>query len=190
MRPLHLSYGCVQASVAPGCLQHSMSQICHFWMQFQHCLWLFCNCPSCLCICRNSSVIVIADIASTSLVMLWLMYIIHVTLRDNEEDAQNIPKAARISEFLKVGAAYHHHFLAAVCALLAVPCCVTAHKSCCFNNANTGISDGNACCNFNRSLCKPAHLALHISCASTHMSACNTCKPKRCMLCVKLHVKP
>lgn len=51
--------------------------------------------------CRKSSVIVIADIASTSLVMIWLMYIIHVTLRENEEDAQNTPKPVRISEFLK-----------------------------------------------------------------------------------------
>ncbi len=56
----------------------------------------------------------IADIASTLLVMLWLMYIIHVTLRENEEDAQSTPKPVRISEFLKVNAVYHHHFLAAV----------------------------------------------------------------------------
>ncbi len=70
------------------------------------------NYPSCLR--RKSSTIVIADIASTSLVMLWLMYIIHVTLRENEEDAQNIPKPVRISEFLKVGATYQHQFLAAV----------------------------------------------------------------------------
>jgi len=67
-----------------------------------------------LCLCRNSSTIVIADIASTSLVMVWLMYIIHVTLRENEEDAQNAPKPVRVSEFLKVGAAYHHYFLAAM----------------------------------------------------------------------------
>ncbi|KAL0038989.1 hypothetical protein WJX77_004333 [Trebouxia sp. C0004] len=51
--------------------------------------------------CRNSSTIVIADIASTSLVMVWLMYIIQVTLRENEEDAQNTPKPVRVSEFLK-----------------------------------------------------------------------------------------
>ena len=55
-----------------------------------------------LCLCRKPSVIVIADIASTSLVMLWLTYIIHVTLKENQEDAQNILQPARISEFLKV----------------------------------------------------------------------------------------
>jgi hypothetical protein len=80
-------------------------------------LWLFdavsalsvANLPlSILCFCRKSSIIVIADIASTSLVMLWLMYIIHVTLRENQEDAQNIPQPARISEILKVNALYHH----------------------------------------------------------------------------------
>jgi len=77
----------------------------------QHCLWLFCNCLSCLC--RKNSTILIADIASTLLVMLRLMYIIHVTLRENEEDAQSTPKPVRISEFLKVNALYHQ-FLAAV----------------------------------------------------------------------------
>ncbi|KAL0046985.1 hypothetical protein WJX82_003591 [Trebouxia sp. C0006] len=51
--------------------------------------------------CRKSSTIVIADIASTLLVMLWLIYIIHVTLRENEEDAQSTPKPVRTSEFLK-----------------------------------------------------------------------------------------
>ncbi|KAL0047135.1 hypothetical protein WJX82_007547 [Trebouxia sp. C0006] len=51
--------------------------------------------------CRNKSVIVIAGVANTLPVMLWLMYIIHVTLRENEEDAQNVPKPVRISEFLK-----------------------------------------------------------------------------------------
>ena len=59
---------------------------------------------SVLCLCRKSSTIVTADIASTLLVMLWLMYIIHVTLKENEEDAQNIPQPARISDFLKVSA--------------------------------------------------------------------------------------
>ena len=49
-------------------------------------------------------------IASTALVMLWLSFIIHVTLRQNLEDAMDDsstgepdkPRAARISEFLKV----------------------------------------------------------------------------------------
>ncbi len=64
------------------------------------------------CLCRQSSIIVIADIASTSLVMLWLTYIVHVTLKENQEDAHNISQPARISEFLKVSAL--HYFLAAV----------------------------------------------------------------------------
>jgi len=92
-------------------LQRCISQICCCMTQVQRCLWLFCTCPACLC--RKSSTIVIADIASTLLVMLWLMYIIHA-LRENEEDAQNIPKPVRISEFLKVNAVNHHQFLAAV----------------------------------------------------------------------------
>ena len=109
--PLHVSCDCAQASVVPEWLQHCINQT-RCVMQTQHCLWLFCNCMSCLC--RKSSTIVIADIASTSLVMLWLIYIIHVTLKENDEDAQNTPKRVRISEFLKVGALHHHHFLAAV----------------------------------------------------------------------------
>ena len=56
----------------------------------------------------------IADIASTALVMLWLMYIIHVTLKENEEDAQNIPQPARISEFLKVTVLYAYRSIVAV----------------------------------------------------------------------------
>lgn len=79
-----------------------------------------------LCLCRKSSTIVIADIASTVLVMLWLIYIIHVTLRENEEDAQSTPKPVRTSEFLKVNAVYHHHFNAAVWStsqcLVVSPC--------------------------------------------------------------------
>ncbi len=112
MRPLHLSSGRAQASVVPEWLQHCINQICCCVMQVQHCLRLFCNYLS--CVRRKSSTIVIADIASTSLVMVWLMYIIHVTLRENEEDAQNTPKPVRVSEFLKVGAAYHHWSLAAM----------------------------------------------------------------------------
>jgi hypothetical protein len=71
-----------------------------------------------LCLCRNKSVIVIAGVANTLPVMLWLMYIIHVTLRENEEDAQNVPKPVRISEFLKVNAMYHRQFPVAVCFTL------------------------------------------------------------------------
>ena len=112
-----LSCACAQARVWLKWLHHRINNICCCVMQVQHCVWLFCNCLSCLC--RKSSTIVIADIVSTLLVMLWLMYIIHVTLIENEEDAQNTPKPVRISEFLKVNALvnalYHHHqFLAAV----------------------------------------------------------------------------
>ncbi len=59
-----------------------------------------------LCLCRNKSVIVIAGVANTLPVMLWLMYIIHVTLRENEEDAQNVPKPVRISEYCVLTAPY------------------------------------------------------------------------------------
>lgn len=51
--------------------------------------------------CRRSVNIIIAYIASTLLVMLWLTYTIHVTLTENEEDAQSIRQGPRVSEFLK-----------------------------------------------------------------------------------------
>ena len=54
---------------------------------------------------RSRASIIIAYMASTLLVMLWLTYIIHVTLRENEEDAQSIRQAPRVSEFLP--ASYH-----------------------------------------------------------------------------------
>ena len=50
---------------------------------------------------RQKVTIIIAYLASTLLVMLWLTYIIHVTLTENEEDANNIRQAPRVSEFLK-----------------------------------------------------------------------------------------
>ena len=56
---------------------------------------------SCALMCRNPSSIIVAYIASTLLVMLWLAFVIHVTLRQNEEDAEERPQAARVSEFLK-----------------------------------------------------------------------------------------
>ena len=54
---------------------------------------------------RHKATIIIAYTASTLLVMLWLTYIIHVTLGDNEEDAQGIRQGPRVSEFLKACAA-------------------------------------------------------------------------------------
>ena len=77
---------------------------------------------SILCLCRESSIIVIADIASTSLVMLWLTYIIHVTLKENQEDAQNILQPARISDFLKVKCVVLPLFLAASQGHAVSPC--------------------------------------------------------------------
>lgn len=55
--------------------------------------------------CRHRVTIIIAYTASTLLVMLWLTYIIHVTLEENEEDAQGICQGPRVSEFLKACAA-------------------------------------------------------------------------------------
>ena len=54
----------------------------------------------CIC-CRSRASIITAYMASTLLVMLWLTYIIHVTLRENEEDARSIHQGPRVSEFLK-----------------------------------------------------------------------------------------
>ena len=50
---------------------------------------------------RRASTIILAYIASTLLVMLWLAFNIHVTLRQNEEDAEERGQPARVSEFLK-----------------------------------------------------------------------------------------
>ncbi len=141
-------------------------------MQFQHCCGY--SATTILCLCRKSSTILIADIASISLVMLWLMYIIHVTLKENQEDAQNMPRPARISEFLKVNALYHHPFIAGVrfasqChAVSPCMCLVVVTMQTCASQMLMHAA------NHVRCLCKLAQLTLHISCASTHMSAYNT----------------
>lgn len=38
------------------------------------------------------------------LVLLWLMYTIHVTLQENEEDAEGGTRPPRVSELLRVSA--------------------------------------------------------------------------------------
>ena len=48
--------------------------------------------------------IVLAYLASTLLVLLWLMYTIHVTLTENAEDAEGGPRLPRVSDLLKVSA--------------------------------------------------------------------------------------
>jgi len=113
---------------------------------------------------------VIADIASTSLVMLWLMYIIHVTLRENEEDAQNTPKPVRISEFLKVGAPYHHQFLAAVWFTSQCPA-VSPYISLVVTMQTHASQMLMHAAHHVQSLCKLSHLVLHISYCMQYMQA-------------------
>ena len=61
---------------------------------------------------RKASTIVLTYIASTVLVMLWLTFTIHVTLRQNMEDAgeadnvEGKTRPARVSEFLKARCCY------------------------------------------------------------------------------------
>ena len=68
--------------------------------------------------------------------MLWLTYIIHVTLTENEEDAASIRQAPRVSEFLEACAS---SYLLSCCNHsnlhnLPLPCnailCVAHTKSC------------------------------------------------------------
>lgn len=62
--------------------------------------------------CRSAFAIVLAYIASTLLVVSWLLYTIHVTLNENHEDAQGGVRPARVSELLKVWASRRtHHIL-------------------------------------------------------------------------------
>ena len=53
---------------------------------------------------RSRGAIISAYIASTLLVLCWLMYTIHVTLKENEEDAEGGERPPRVSEMLRVGA--------------------------------------------------------------------------------------
>ena len=54
--------------------------------------------------CRSAVAIVLAYIASTLLVVSWLLYTVHVTLNENCEDAEEGERPARVSELLKVWA--------------------------------------------------------------------------------------
>ncbi len=54
--------------------------------------------------CRSAVAIVLAYIASTLLVVSWLLYTVHVTLNENREDAEEGERLARVSELLKVWA--------------------------------------------------------------------------------------
>ena len=53
-------------------------------------------------VCREASVIVVAYVGSTFIVLLWLIYAIEVNLKENEEDAEGGPRPVRVSELLKV----------------------------------------------------------------------------------------
>ncbi len=157
VRPQSLSRA--QASLFCKRLQHCI-KLCCGTMQVQHRLKLFCNCLSCFC--RKDSTIAIADIASTLLVMLWLMYIIHVTLRENEEDAQSTLKPVRVSEFLKVNAVYHQQFLAAV--WFASQCHAVSPRASLVISMQPHASQMLMhAANHVRSLCNPSQLVLHNS---------------------------
>ena len=54
--------------------------------------------------CRRPGAIISAYTASTLLVLCWLMYTIHVTLKENEEDAEGGERPPRVSEMIRVGA--------------------------------------------------------------------------------------
>ena len=53
----------------------------------------------------------LAYIASTLLVVSWLLYTIHVTLNENREDAEEGVRPARVSELLKVWASRRRHHI-------------------------------------------------------------------------------
>ena len=52
--------------------------------------------------CRSAVAIVLAYIASTLLVVSWLLYTVHVTLNEICEDAEEGERPARVSQLLKV----------------------------------------------------------------------------------------
>ena len=58
-------------------------------------------CLTCV-VYREASVIVVAYVGSTFVVLLWLIYAIEVNLKENEEDAEGGTRPMRVSELLKV----------------------------------------------------------------------------------------
>ena len=53
-------------------------------------------------VCRKSSSILIAYIASTLMVIVWLIFTIEITLQENEEDASGVANPGRTAELIKV----------------------------------------------------------------------------------------
>ena len=56
----------------------------------------------CQILCRRSGIIVSAYIASTVLVLMWLMYTVHITLQENREDADGVADPGTTSELIRV----------------------------------------------------------------------------------------
>ena len=56
----------------------------------------------CQILCRRPGTIVFAYIASTVLVLVWLMYTIHITLQENREDADGVADPGTTSELIRV----------------------------------------------------------------------------------------
>ena len=56
----------------------------------------------CQILCRRPGIIVFAYIASTVLVLVWLMYTIHITLQENREDADGVADPGTTSELIRV----------------------------------------------------------------------------------------
>lgn len=52
--------------------------------------------------CRKSGTIVFAYIASTLLVMVWLLFTIQITLQENEDDANGNVSAGKTTELIRV----------------------------------------------------------------------------------------
>ena len=52
-------------------------------------------------VCRKSGTIVLAYIASTLLVIGWLIFTIEITLQENEEDASGAANPGRTAELIK-----------------------------------------------------------------------------------------
>lgn len=51
---------------------------------------------------RSSAAIIVAYIASTLLVIVWLVFTIEITLKENEEDANGVATPGRTAELIKV----------------------------------------------------------------------------------------
>lgn len=51
---------------------------------------------------RSAGAIIVAYIASTVMVIVWLVFTIEITLQENEEDARGVASPGRTAELIKV----------------------------------------------------------------------------------------